>query len=248
MRTEVVVALIAGGVALSGAAISAWTSLRTARLQIQVQELEHKVSTKEELLAQNVSRYREPLVRAAFDLQSRLYNIVRQDFLRYLRAGQPAEKEYACLSTVFLLAQYLGWEEILRRGIQFLDLGDVERNRRLAERFERITNVLSTDRLSDPNLRVFHVQQRAIGELMIDPVERAGGVSQCIGYAAFRARLNDADFAPWFSQLLQDVDRLAAEEPADHGRLIALQHALLNLIDFLDDPPTRYPAQFRVRI
>jgi hypothetical protein len=29
---------------------------------------------------------------------------------------------------------------------------------------------------------------------------------------------------------------------------VALQHALLDLIDFLDDPPTRFPAEQRSRL
>jgi AAA ATPase-like protein len=71
----------------------------------------------DDLLEQVMSRYREPLLRAAFHLQSRVYNIVEQAFLlRYLQRGSPAEQEYACRNTMFVLAEYLGWVEMLRRG------------------------------------------------------------------------------------------------------------------------------------
>ena len=70
-----------------------------------------------------MSRYREPLLRAASDLQSRIYDIVGQKFLAcHLQQGGPADQEYACRNTMFVFAEYLGWVEILRRGVQFLDL------------------------------------------------------------------------------------------------------------------------------
>lgn len=47
---------------------------------------------------------------------------------------------------MFVVAEYLGWVEILRRGVQFLDLGDVRRNQLLVERLEAIGTILSTDR------------------------------------------------------------------------------------------------------
>jgi hypothetical protein len=124
-----------------------------------------------------MSRYREPLLRAAFDLQSRIYNIVKQNFLiRYLQRGNPVEQDYACRNTMFVLAEYLGWIEILRRGVQFLDLGDVERNRSLVDRVEAITTVLLADRpYPDATFQVFRGQQRAIGELMMDPAAQARG-------------------------------------------------------------------------
>jgi hypothetical protein len=51
-----------------------------------------------------MSRYREPLVRAAYDLQSRLFNTLRQDqrgFLaKYVVGGDPKEQEYARENTL----------------------------------------------------------------------------------------------------------------------------------------------------
>ena len=45
-----------------------------------------------------------------------------------------------------------------------------------------------------------------------------------------------------------DIRELAASPSPDHRRLVALQHALLDLIDFLDDPPTRFPQEYRTRL
>lgn len=69
-----------------------------------------------------MSQVRDPLLWAAFDLQSRIFNIVDQFFLRaYFLHGSEEERAYAKRSTVFVFAQYLAWMEIVRRrGGQFL--------------------------------------------------------------------------------------------------------------------------------
>jgi hypothetical protein len=247
MSGELVVAVISAAVALASVAISVWSARGTIRLQDELDQRRQQAS-KEELVEQVMSRYREPLLRAAFDLQSRIYNIVRQKFLlRYLRQGDPANQAYACRNTMFVVAEYLGWVEILRRGVQFLDLGDVRRNQQLVERLEAIGTTLSTDRdFKGAVPRMFRGEQRAVGELMIDPAQAGEGaaVRQCIGYAAFAARLDaEPDFARWFAPLERDIRELAADDAPDHRRLVALQHGLLDLINFLDDPPARFPAE-----
>jgi len=252
MSGELVVAVISAAVALASVAISVWSARGTIRLQDELEQRRQQAS-KEELVEQVMSRYREPLLRAAFDLQSRIYNIVRQKFLlRYLRQGDPPGQAYACRNTMFVVAEYLGWVEILRRGVQFLDLGDVRRNQQLVERLEAIGTTLSTDRDYQGAVpRMFRGEQRAVGELMIDPAQAGEGaaVRQCIGYAAFAARLDaEPDFARWFAPLERDIRELAAGDAPDHRRLVALQHALLDLINFLDDPPARFPAEQLTRL
>lgn len=252
MRVEVVVALISAGVALVSVAVSTWAARSTATVQAELEERRRQAS-KDELLEQVMSRYREPLLRAAFDLQSRLYNIMKQNFLGiFARKGTPAEQAYARGNTLFVLAEYLGWVEILRRGVQFLDLGEVERNRELVERLEAISTTLADSRaLTDPCFRVFRGQQRAIGELMMDRSGSGGqgDAGQCIGYAAFSARLaGDAEFARWFEQLSGDLDHLADDLAPGRERLVGLQRTLMDLIDFLDDPPKRFSAAQRARL
>jgi hypothetical protein len=166
-----VVSLISAVVALASVVLSSRAAMATARLHHEL-AMHRSRASKEELVAELMARYREPLVRAAFDLQSRIYNIARQDFLaKYCTNGTAGEREYAVRNTVFVLAEYLGWVEILRREVQFLDLGDVERNRQLVECLERVSDILGTDqRITDPGFRLFRGQQRALGELMIEPV------------------------------------------------------------------------------
>src|SRR5688572_12640357 len=123
----IVVAVVAGG-------ISVLSAVYTTRLANRL-EAERHARTKAEQLDELMDRYRDPLLQASFDLQSRIYNIAEQGFLRrhYLEDSE-ASREYACENTLYVLAEYLGWVEILRREVRFLELGDEVANRDWASR------------------------------------------------------------------------------------------------------------------
>jgi hypothetical protein len=200
-----------------------------------------------------MSHYRDPLLRAAFDLQSRLYNIVEQSFLTDYYSSEDAEaRHYACENTLYVIAEYLGWVEILRREVRFLDLGDELSNRKWVLHLDAIRHTLLTDDYDDPTLRLFNGQQRAIGEIMAEPAASSAqggeGRLQCIGYAAFVARQSKPEFARWFAQLRIDVGVLASEPEGHLDRLVALQHQLVELIDFLDPEHTRLPPYDREKL
>ena len=251
LSPPVVVSLISAAVALVSGYLSTKAARRTARLSYEL-DLAKSKATKEQLVEELMSRYREPLLRAAFDLQSRIYNVIEQGFMvRYGAQGRDHEREYARDNTVFLFAEYFGWVEIMRRDVQFLDLGDVERNRLLVQRLEKIGDMFSSDReIPSPVFRILRGQQRALGELMIpSPSDGGAARSHCIGYAAFRGRLTEDDvFAAWFRPLCEDVAGLVEEDGGGRARLIGLQHALLDLIEFLDDPPRRFVQEHRKRL
>jgi hypothetical protein len=98
------------------------------------------------------------------------------------------EREYARRSTVFVVAEYLGWVEILRRDIQFLDLGQSRANHRAMTIISSISSALN--RTSANNvLRLWRAEQRAVGELMVHP-EGEPGRRRCLGYAEFCEKLN----------------------------------------------------------
>lgn len=261
MSAEVVASIATAFVALVVAVVSAVVSTRSARdiarMQLE-QELQRRKLDQDQLVEEVMGRYREPLLRAAFDLQSRLYNLLRQRLLeRFHQDGTGEEREYVEVSTMFVYGEYLGWAEILRRGVQFLDLGDAGTNRQLAERLDAVNNVLlsSWGELRSRDFRIFRGQQRALGELMIrgaaiEPGSADGGRAlECIGYAAFAAKLEeDERFARWFDPLRESTRRLAAGDGAGHVRLRELQHSLIDLIDLLDPEHVRFPARVRRRL
>jgi hypothetical protein len=208
-----------------------------------------------------MGRYRDSLLWAAFDLQSRIYNILngyrvdrsrsdsRRGFLRgFLLEGTPKQVQYARCSTAYVFAQYLGWAEIFRRDIQFLDLGRNDRTQRTMLLLSSISGTLSAfGKAEGEGFRVFRANQRAIGELMIAP-DTKPGERWCLGYAEFGRRVSEDDeFGTWMEELFEYVDWAANAPDSATKRLMKLQHGLVDLIDFLDPKGIRFPAAQRSR-
>lgn len=112
MNIALVVSTISAIVALASAAITALLSAHAARERLVFQaeiERQEEAHRKQEERQDLMNRIRDPLLWAAFDLQSRIYNIVAQNFLNaYLLHGSEDERAYARRNTVFVFAQYLG--------------------------------------------------------------------------------------------------------------------------------------------
>jgi hypothetical protein len=204
----------AGGVL--AALVSGFVVLRRYKLE--------RKQRAEEVLA----RYREPLAAAAFDLQSRLYNILELEFFEKFGRGERAEE--ALRTTLFRFAQYFGWTEILRRDIQFLSFPTDAETRRVAELQESIAECFRNDDYG-PEVMIWSDEQRAIGELMI--IEEHGKVLS-MGYAAFRQRCDDT-FAPWRVRMRKELNARSAQ-----ARLRDIQHNLCELVETLDSRRVRY--------
>jgi hypothetical protein len=259
MNVGLVVSTISAIVALASAAITALLSARAARERLIFQteiDRQEAARRKQEERQDLMNRIRDPLLWAAFDLQSRIYNIVAQRFLSaYLRNGSEDEQAYAKHNTVFVFAQYLGWQEIVRRSVQFLDLGSRQDNLDFVNCFSKAAGILSSDSFPssmsnsfpDSGFRIFRGDQRAIGEIMIKA--HASGELSCVGYAEFRAKIDsDASFTQWFSHLVASTEELASAEDPSHPRLVALQHNLVDLINILDPSGSRFPDRLRQRL
>jgi hypothetical protein len=249
MSTAIVIAAISGGVSLLAAGLSFLNSRSVAKLESRLEE-QRRAKSKQEQAAELRARYRDPLLSAVFDLQSRLFNVVRKTFLvRYARAGDDASRAYAVESTLYVLAEYLGWVEVIRREIQFLDLGDELANRRWVGALEQVRDILARDDL-DPALRVFRAEQRAIGELMTLVVPDAEGARrhECLGYASFVTRLGEPEFSRWFEKLRADLELLAREAESHLERPVLLQNALVDVLDMLDPDCVRFAAERRDRL
>jgi hypothetical protein len=190
-----------------------------------------------------LAKYREPLIAAAYELQGRLYNILELKFLeKYYRDGDDAQRRYAVQNTLYVIGQYFAWSEILRREIQFLSFTDSARSRAVAERQLGIVEAFQSDEdaLGRPFL-VWRGEQRAIGELMIEP---DADPARCIGYASF-LECGEASFTQWFSRLEGDIDEIAR---VHNARLFEIQHALVDLIEELDPEALRYPRELRGKV
>ena len=142
MKPEVITVTIAAIIAVISAIISVYGQNRIARLTDRLTK-QREAESREAQTAALMSKYRNPLLRSAIDFQSRLCNIHQQDFLKRFYQQSPSAESYAIHNTLYVVVEYLGWVEILRREIQFLDLGDLELDRRLSELLVNINQASS---------------------------------------------------------------------------------------------------------
>ena len=243
MKTELVVALISVVVAVASGVLAIWGQSASTRLSAELEDL-RTVENRRFEREKSVARYREPLGRAAYDLQSRLYNILQQGLIKvYHDNGSDRERSYVLDNTVFLIAQYFAWTEIIRRDIQFLDLGADENTRQLARLQDDVYFLWQTDKFS-PLLRVFAGEQRAIGERMIRDGPRG---PECIGYAMFLDETHKHR-DELLNALRTDVRDFSTRLPEARPRLVAIQNAMIDLLDFLDPSYIRFPQERRIRV
>jgi hypothetical protein len=134
-------------------------------------------------------KYRDPIVLAGEELESRLSQICESYPPDYLRSEvldgaaadletnsttDPHFKRYRLLSTVYRLCAFLGWLELYRQDLTFLDIGRQSENRRFEEALARLRSDLADGQLNDTpdwfawrDRLIFREEQRAIGEAMI---------------------------------------------------------------------------------
>jgi len=142
-----------------------------------------------------------------------------------------------------LVAQYFAWTEIIRRDIQYIDLGQDKKARDLVRLQDDIYALFQTDEF-DSMFRVFAGEQRAIGERMIRDGPRG---PECVGYGAFLDQLAKAP-DPLLEPVRQDVQTLSTKLEVARPRLVALQNALIDLLAVLDPDFIRFPAERRTKV
>jgi hypothetical protein len=243
MGTELVVAIISGVVALSSAAIAIWGQHRATLMAADLQKL--RLAEQQRLESEKtISHYREPLARAAYALQSRLFNILELRMITvYLDNGSEREQSYVVDNSAYLIAQYFAWTEIIRQDIQYIDLGEDEQTRKLAGLQDNIYALFQTDKYYHI-FRVFAGEQRAIGEWML--TSDANG-PECIGYAEFLDNIQSRPHT-LIDALRDDVRALSGHLDAARPRLVALQNALIEMLDFLDPEFIRFPEKSRSKV
>jgi hypothetical protein len=206
-------------------------------------------------------RYRDPIVLSGLDLLSRVMEIRRNYPARYLRSellGQrPAQfrknvsddpyfQRYKLVSTIYRLSAFLGWLELYRREVTFLDTGRRRDNRELERLFEDIRRDLADgqlnqapDRIEWSDYLIFREEQRAVGAAMITDV---GAQRMVMGYGDFRVLFDDAETAelPWWLRTTANfLLDLGDKRDFRQVRLERLERDLRALIGILS--PSRAP-------
>jgi hypothetical protein len=180
-----------------------------------------------------LATHREPVLAAAYELQSRLHNILSNRFVEDFILGSKAGKQDAAVSsTLYVFAQFFGWLEIIRRQVQFLRFPKDAETREVS----RILFDIGETFLSSEDGRQFmiwRVEQRGLGERMIVTVD---GKPACMGYAQFLD--HRATMEEWLGPLERDLKEIGE---GGRERLTKIQHLLLELVEKLDEDRTRYP-------
>ena len=190
-------------------------------------------------------RYATPILLAAEDLRRRLENIIRhiQNVERedWLSGQDPTG--YFFLSTLYVVGQFFGWLQILRRTVVYLDFTTTRETRK----YERFLDAIEIG-FSDPGLFgivqtsypsqtqdqwVFTFHLQAIGTAMII---RDGDENRTLDFASFHKKFTEnihSEVNTWFSPLVRLFEGLTADDPRFH-RLVAI-HAILNaFIEYVD--------------
>lgn len=224
--------------------------LEAIKSQLQAQRDDKQV-LREQL--KTIAKYKDPLIHAGYDLQSRFFNIIRNSFLDlYYNRGSESQKIYAVENTAFLFCQFLAWNEIIRKQIQFLHLGAESGTQALREIQDNIYTILQSDKFG-PGFRIFAGDQRAIGEMMI---EQRDGELQCIGYATYMRLLCWSEMPDdervcanyWINPLRADVRAMAASISPFRSRVVALQNSLIDMLDALDPDHVYFSSRRRTKL
>jgi hypothetical protein len=199
-------------------------------------------------------KYRDPLILSFIELLNRLEEILYSspvDFLdkTLLRHNPPHMAEnsandlyyqkYKLVSTVYRLCACLGWLELYRRDVTFLDSGHHRINSDFERLVQHVRSCLADGHLNqatdwedwDDSL-IFREEQRAIGETMID---EKGNV---LGYSAFCEKFQSDSSGRWISvatNFLLDLKGTRADKK-DFRRarcMLLVKHGI-SLIECLD--------------
>lgn len=240
MSSDSLLTIIALLLSVASVVVSGLFSVRTQRLSHEL-ESEREARQAEQSAIKAAERVYEPLAQAAAELQSRIFNIVETGWIG-MQKRYESHGDYAVASTAFLFAHYFGWIEARRQAV-LSSSGEGGRDL-VVQRL--IDDVLKTLRRSDDSegFLFFTTEQRAIGELMLTwetIPDSAVRIPHVAGYAAFVKRYrHDEEFRGWFSPIDTGMTLVSK---GDNHRLVAIQHALVALIDALD-PKRKYTAGY----
>lgn len=218
-------------------------ALETLKSELQLQLRAEERAVDLELM---MVKYRGPLVHAAYDLQSRIFNIVNQNILNLYfieDRGDGSEKEYFLKNTMYVIAQYFAWTEIIRKEIQFIEFDDVKTSQKLSNLQDEIYSIWQFTSRSD-SLNIWAGEQRGIGELLLQ--DKGSGYT-CIGYSQFLKLVSKGE-EPLLKQLELKIKRYFNTQEHYSVRLVKLQNALIDLLEFLDPDFVRFPREKRTKI
>lgn len=273
MDVDIIVAIISGVVAIFGAVLAGVFSFRAVRTgkrldtELEQQRVERERQERAEQRAleerqQAAERQRdviglvtEPLLYAASDLQSRIWNLIAGHFAETYAEGAPRHQRSITEYTCFLFAQYFGWVEALRRSVLLFEtsnsqgragdaIGDVAPGGRptVAILTRAISDALRTDKLGR-DFMIFSGEQHAIGAQMFRWDEFADRrVPSVMRYDEFAKLYREGgQFAEWFESVEEGVKQIQLTTTRE--RLEQTQSLLVALMELLDPEHAVYKTR-----
>jgi len=199
-------------------------------------------------------KYRDPLRLSARELASRTSEIVEHYPTVYLTTealasrperqiensiDDPYFRRYKLLSTVYRICAFLGWIELYRQEITYLNSGRNTHSRELERAVELVRSDLADGQLNNApdwdkwrDTLVFREELRAIGESML---ELRGTVRTVIGYGKFVEQFDAADPSPtqrWAWVVSNFVLVLETKRP--DFRKVRLQRLVVHLVRLME--------------
>lgn len=214
-----ILTFLSGGVLggfIGGASKFLWEKYLPERLTWQRQQ----ATDRERVM----SEVRGPAIRAMLGLERRIYGTLQEQGRGYESIKQEGHGDYYVNATTFQIAECCAWIEILRDKMGALDYADLETN---------LSN-LSLTLLGDyrPHFHVFLLEQREIGERMTSIIN---GEICCKGYSEFLDIMKGPDAPGCLTILRSRVTTLLDDWCPEAEKLIRIQHALINMVNFLDE-------------
>lgn len=196
-------------------------------------------------------RYKDPIILSGTELLFRLNDIVNNYTIPFLdsdvldlHSSKPNPKDlkgdyfknYKWISTLYRFCSFIGWLEIYRREVTFLDSGKDKLNRKIEENLRRFRGLLADIHLNNSSEKIdaviFREEQRAIGGRMMKAGEDSPGI---IGYEEFRQMIGRDSENQWIQPAISFFLDLGKEEvDFRQERIKKLSESIIGLIQILD--------------
>jgi len=185
--------------------------------------------------------YTNPFMLACQELQSRLYNILKKGGLGALNAQDRGNHSHAD-ETIYLVAQYFGWERYMFRYSPYA------RDPEVFRLTEAIRDTFATDSILIPRdessewpepFLFFRYQQKELGQLILQNSEGpAGWQAETISCHAFREQLDRRkDELPSVEATRKAIEKASMKSDLGNralGRLTEVQNHLVTLLAYLE--------------
>ena len=199
--------------------------------------LPQRLKDRQEIIATK-RKYSTPILLAADDLRKRCANLIQQIDLIEKEEWLSARKlnSYYYLSTLYTVAQFIGWRQVLRQTVVYLDFTTTKETRTYENLLAAIQqcftkpDLLHITKSSDPansnDKWIYTFWLQAIGDSMIIRADNDYRVKDFATFCNSLARPNQECFKEWIDALGGLFINLKSSDP--RFRRIVATHCILN--------------------